>query len=196
MSRSKRNMSDETRNKIRKSKQGIPLSEEHKLKISRNSARLSGKNHPMFGKTPWNKGEKVTDGTVIQKMRLSAIKRISKQKFNGGQVYPRYNINACKIIDGYGKQNGYNFQHAENGGEFFIKKLGYWVDGYDKEKNVVIEYDESYHGKQQKKDIRRMNEIIQHLKCKFMRMKENGEIYLIKGTDHCDGKEGVQNEYR
>jgi len=113
--------------------------------------------------------------SVKKNMRLSAIKRISKQKFNGGQVYPRYNIEACKHIDEYGKQHGYNFQHAENGGEFYIKELGYWVDGYDKKKNVVIEYDEPHHfnenGQLKKEDIERQILIENHLGCKFIRIK-------------------------
>jgi len=77
-----------------------------------------------------------------QKMRLSAIKRIEKQC---GQLSPSYNPEACKLIDKLGKENKYKFQHAENGGEFYIKELGYWVDGYDKEKNIVIEVDEQHH---------------------------------------------------
>jgi len=34
-----------------------------------------------------------------------------------------------------------------NGGEHFIPELGYWVDGYDKNKNIVIEYYETRHHK-------------------------------------------------
>ena len=51
------------------------------------------------------------------------------------------------------------------------KELGYWVDGYDKLKNVVIEFDEKYNNKPQ-------NEIIKHLKCDFIRLNENGEEKL------------------
>ena len=107
-----------------------------------------------------------------RKLRLSAIKRISKQVFNGGQLQPSFNKGACEFIEEYGKQHGYNFQHAMNGGEFHIKELGYWVDGYDKKKNVVIEYDEMGHSYQKEKDIHRMNEIKQHLDCKFIRYNE------------------------
>ena len=62
-----------------------------------------------------------------------------------------------------------------NGGEFYIKELGYWVDGYDKDKNVVIEIDEKRHfdinGNLHKKDIKRQDEIMDLLKCKFIRLK-------------------------
>lgn len=112
---------------------------------------------------------------VRRKMRVSAIRRIRNQLIDGGQIYPAYNINACKIIDEYGKQHGYNFQHAMCGGEFYLKELGYWVDGYDKEKNVVIEIDESHHfdsnGILIEKDIKRQKEIEEFLKCKFIRIK-------------------------
>lgn len=108
-------------------------------------------------------------------MRLSAIRRISRQKFGGGQMYPSFNLKACQIIDEYGKKNGYNFQHALNGGEYYIKELGYWVDGYDKNKNVVIEIDELHHfdtnGQLLKEDLDRQKEIEDHLKCRFVRIK-------------------------
>jgi len=60
-----------------------------------------------------------------QKIRLSAIKRIEKCKFNGTRMVPSYNPKSIPIIEEFGKANGYNFQHAENGGEFYIKTLGY-----------------------------------------------------------------------
>ncbi len=80
---------------------------------------------------------------VRKNMRLSAIKRIEKQKLNGGQLIPGYNPEGCKIIDKYGKKNGYNFQHAENGGEVCID--GYFPDGIDEKKKVIIEVDEKHH---------------------------------------------------
>jgi len=95
---------------------------------------------------------------------------------------PSYNKFGCSLIDEYGKVHGYNFQHALNGGE--CRFLGYYVDGYDKDKNVVIEYDEKYHfsfGKLRDKDIKRMNEIVEYLKCKFIRLKDNGIDYLTIG---------------
>jgi len=106
---------------------------------------------------------------VRRKMRKSRIKYIESLN---GQISPNYNPEAVKIIEEYGKEHGYNFQHAENGGEFHIEKLGYWVDGYDKEKNVVIEYYEKFHNKQKEKDEQRKQEIVKHLSCKFIIIKE------------------------
>jgi len=55
--------------------------------------------------------------------------------------------------------------------------LGFWVDGYDKENNIVYEFDESHHfnseGKLKKKDIQRQKLITEHLNCRFIRIKES-----------------------
>jgi hypothetical protein len=97
---------------------------------------------------------------------------------------PSFNPNACKIIDEYGKQNGYNFQHALNGGEIFIKDLVVWLDGYDKENNVVIECYEPFHyycdGRLKSKDIIRQEKIINHLKCKLIEIMYDGKSNNIK----------------
>jgi len=47
-----------------------------------------------------------------------------------------------------------------------------WIDGYDVENNVVYEFDEKYHKYQKEKDKIREQEIINLLKCKFIRIKE------------------------
>ena len=107
----------------------------------------------------------------VSKIRLKRIDEIKRNSING-QISPNYNPEACRIIDNYGKENGYNFQHAENGGEFHIKELGYWVDGYDEGKNVVIEYYEKWHKDQTEKDKRRKQEIIDLLGCEFIEIKE------------------------
>mgnify|MGYP002761184674 CR=1 FL=1 len=89
-------------------------------------------------------------------------------------VKPNYNPHACKVIEQYGNKHGYDFQHAENGGERHIKKLNYFVDGYDEEKNVVVEADEPHHfrnGELRKEDKRRQKQIMNELDCKFIRLK-------------------------
>lgn len=187
--------SKKTKKLISESKKGSILSEETKQKMKESSRHLSGEKHPMYGKRHSEKTkEKISkslkgkpSGTAgkpspmkgkhlseetKRKLRLSAIKRLENRY---GKIYPGYNPKACKIIDEYGKQHDYNFQHAENSGEFHIKELGYWVDGYDKEKNVVIEVDESFHydsnGNLKERDIQRQKEIENFLKCKFIRIK-------------------------
>jgi len=167
----------------------------------------SGSLSPTFGHSPWIKGKHHTEEAIKKmkvfasgkwigeknpnygnhkplsdehrrKVRLSHIRRIEIIRNGGYQLKPNFNPNACKVIDEYGKQNGYNFQHAMNGGEFYIKALGYWVDGYDKDKNVVIDYYEKNHhhynrdGDMKEKDIRRINEIKHHLGCQFIIIEE------------------------
>ena len=115
-----------------------------------------------------NKGTHHKESTK-KKIRLSVIKTL-QERF-GKDVYPLYNPLACEYIDSYSKKHGYNFQHALNGGEYFIENIGYWVDGYDKEKNVVIEYYEPHHKYQIDKDETRKKQIIKQLKCKFIEIK-------------------------
>lgn len=81
-----------------------------------------------------------------------------------------FNPVACQRIDEYGKKHGFNFQHALNGGEIAV--IGYSVDGYDKDKNVVIEYYEKHHRRKIERDEHRKQEIINHLGCKFIELKE------------------------
>jgi len=105
------------------------------------------------------------------KIRIKSIQYITKCN---GNCVPRYNLNSIKMIEDYGKVNGYIFQHAENGGEYHIKELGYFVDGYDKNKNVVIEVDEKQHfknGNLCQEDLSRQKEIEDFLGCKFIRLK-------------------------
>jgi hypothetical protein len=163
----------ESRLAMSNSKKGKHHTEETKQKISKSMSVVAKKrfsnptNHPNWGKH--------LSSETKRKIRFARLKNISENKFNGRQVIPSYNPIACKIIDEYGKQYGYTFQHAMNGGEFHIKELGYWVDGYDKEKNVVIEYYENHHNKPSKvkKDLIRKQEIINHLDCKFIELMEN-----------------------
>lgn len=151
--------SDEHKRKLSESEKGKIISEKTKLRISYNHVGMIGKHH--------------TD-EARRKMRLSRIEKISRDKFNGHQVIPNWNTNACHEIDEYGKRYGYNFQHAMNGGEHFINELGYFVDGYDKDKNVVIEYYEFCHNqfKNTIHDKQRKQEIINHLGCEFIELKE------------------------
>ena len=151
------------------------------------------------GRTPWNKNLPMNYDTKNKlkeslkgregywlgkirgeqdkiKMRLSAIKRIKDNLLSNNQVFPNYNKKSIFYLEKYAIENDYKIQHAENGGEFYIEALGYWVDGYDINKNVVIEFDEIHHNKKKQKfkDMNRQNNIINHLNCSFIRLDENG----------------------
>lgn len=125
-----------------------------------------------------NQGKTHSD---VTKDKMSLTHRINRSLLVKGTIqFPNFNHIACQIIEEYGKQNGYIFQHALNGGEFYIKQLGYWVDGYDKEKNIVIEYQEKWHltPKHIEKDKKRKEEIIKTLNCKFIYLYYNNKIEI------------------
>jgi hypothetical protein len=126
-----------------------------------------------------NTGRKVQfSKQALQNMREGAINRLRRQ--NG--LFISYNPKSIPIINEYGLKHGYKFQHAENGGE--VQVCGYFVDGYDKEKNVVIEYDEKHHfnktGQLKRRDCIRQQNIIDTLQCKFIRINYKGEITIYE----------------
>jgi ribosomal protein S27AE len=136
----------------------------------------SGEKNGMFGKHH----SKETKSIIKEKRKLQLysdetrdkMRIISTNRIHDNKWHPSYNIIACEIIENYGKQHGYNFQHAMNGGEHFIKELGYWVDGYDKEKNVVIEYYENAHKYFINKDNLRIKKIKEALNCEIVILNE------------------------
>lgn len=143
------------------------------------------------GYVPWNKGKAMTeeykknwseavkktrwgklDSEVRQKLRLNFIEKL---KSIDKQFHPPYNRKGCEYFDNLMKETGINIQHAENGGEYYIEELGYWVDGYDKENNTVYEWDEKRHyvdDKLLEKDMIRQRNIEEFLGCTFIRIKE------------------------
>lgn len=163
----------------------------------RNSVCLScariGQNNPQYGKPGNRLGLRFSNETrkkmsqyrqmhqfgsdnpfYGRKHNEQTLRKMREHRLNG--VSPAFNPLACQKIDEYGKQHGYTFQHALNGGE--VKVIGYSLDGYDKEKNVVIEYYERHHNKpiQQKKDEVRKQRIVKHLGCKFIELREGERL--------------------
>ena len=121
-----------------------------------------GESNPMYGNSHTDKSR--------LKMRLHRINEIESKS---GQAMPNYNPSSIPIIEAKADELGItDLQHAENGGEFHIKELGYFVDGYSKEKNIVIEYYEPHHNRQVESDNLRQNEIIKHLGCEFIIIEE------------------------
>ncbi|MCK9445483.1 hypothetical protein M0Q50_01150 [bacterium] len=129
--------------------------------------------HGIFEQKPSNhlNGKKCTLCANINR-RLKLIKRLEENKLNGHQLVPNFNKDACKLFDDISLKEGIHIQHAMNGGEFYIKELGYWVDGYDKENNIVYEFDEKHHNNKLEKDLIRQIEIQNKLDCKFIRIEE------------------------
>ena len=167
------NVSDEARHKMSIARKGRPspmrgtkLTKEWRMNIRRGLLNMSPE---LKQKVIDGNKNRETSNETRRKMRLAAIKNIEIKKFGGAQMKPAFNFRACQYFDDLGKQNGWNLQHAMNGGEYYLKDLGYWVDAYDKDRNIVIEYDEGQHNKKKDADVRRMNEIKQKLGCKFFR---------------------------
>lgn len=154
-------------------------------KMSGYKQRIETTNLKRFGAiNPLSRGTLTFDkrnNTVKEKygvnnvFQYKDVKEKIRQSGAFKSLFPNYNINSIPIIEEYGRVNGYKFQHAENGGEYFVEGLGYYLDGYDIENNVVIEIDELHHfdksGNLNKKDIIRQNKIVEKLNCKFIRIR-------------------------
>ena len=168
------------RKKISIAHKGYVTSEETKKKLS----------IALKGRTAWNKGkhnifskealQKISDrhrGRKVsdefrRKMRHIALDRIQNTK---GQIQPNYNRQACEFFKKLNLIFCLGGKHAENGGEYRVKDLGYFLDFYEQDLNLVIEWDERSHyknGKLSSKDIRRQQEIEDYLKCDFLRIKD------------------------
>lgn len=128
-----------------------------------------------IGKNTWSKGRVVSDNTK-QKLRLKRIEDLRKKGiFPGSKFSKNYNPNACKYFDKINEKHGWSLQHALNGGEITV--CGYYLDGYDKQRNIVMEYDEEYHKNQKEKDLKRQKIIIEELKPNsFFRYDEKQKI--------------------
>jgi len=159
--------------KMRKSHLGKKLSDEHKLKLSK---AFSGKNNPMYGVISPMKGKKriftketrmkmsiaqrnkkpITEETRM-KMRISQIKHIEE---TGGN-YCSIGKNETQILDNIEQQHNIKITRQ-------YPVIGYFLDGYDEQNNVVYEVDEKHHLKQKIKDEQRKNNIIRELQCDFV----------------------------
>jgi hypothetical protein len=166
--------SDETRKKMSETATGKIVSDETRKRMSESfTGRVySDKTRKNMSESRKSYFENMNDDEYVKyckNRRLTSIK-YWKTKF---EVYPNYNKSSIPIIEAKAKELGItDLQHAENGGEYHIKELGYFVDGYSKEKNIVIEYYEKFHTSNIKKDMNRQQEITNLLKCKFIIIEE------------------------
>lgn len=137
------------------------------------------KNIPLFkkGQTPWNKGKTFSTETK-HKMRLSHLRFMKECIFEGGQIRPSYNSNACKFFAKFDQLNNTNGMYATNGGEYHIKELGFFPDYFNPNLKLIMEWDEKRHYKNnqlKERDIKRQKEIENLFPdYKFVRIKEKG----------------------
>lgn len=151
---------------------GLTKDTDERVKINTEhvSESVRGENNPFYGKHHTNESR--------EKIRLGTVKYLNTIE-DGIKV--RYNKNACTYIDNLNKKFNWNLQHAENGGEYCIN--GYFLDGYDKDRNIAFEYDEKrhyidvYNNVLRPSDVERMNNIKNELKCKFYRYNEVLDLF-------------------
>lgn len=122
-----------------------------------------------------------TDSTkrILREKMINYIKKVGNGKFG-----ENFSEKGCKYIDFLNEKNGWNLIHAKNGGEKQV--CGYFLDGYDEKLNIAFEYDEPKHYADVfnnilcEKDIKRQEEIIKELGCKFYRYNEKmDKLYLV-----------------
>lgn len=134
---------------------------------------------------------KISDGQRGRKHTLETKRKQRegliryKQTLYNTNIFANYNKAGCEFINQLNENNGWNLQHAENGGE--IQVAGYFLDGYDKELNIAFEYDEPKHYEDvennilKQRDIERQNYIIEKLHCRFFRYNEKLDLlYEVK----------------
>ena len=158
--------SDITLKKMSESHLGHNHSEETKRKMSSsqkgNKNGFYGKNHReetiLFLK------EKSKNRIVSEETREKLRKHRWQQIEKLGVKTSNYNPRACEYIDKLNEEKGWKLQHALNGGE--VRVSWYFLDGYDKEKNIVFEYDEIGHNTQKykQKDLERQKRIVERIK--------------------------------
>lgn len=166
-----------------------------------------------LGKTINLEGQRKSAETIKRKYASGELKGISKphtpesraklaekmrKRKNIIDCQCNYNETACKFIDELNIKNNWNLQHAMNGGEY---KIGpYHVDGYDKELNIVFEYDEKHSKHTQIKGILRdkcrQAYIIEKLNCEFWRYSEKDNLlYKIDKDKNLEEIKILQEQY-
>lgn len=148
------------------------------LKPERHIKRLiTFHKHYIEGKiVPWNKGKKNTPEHNAH-IAEGTIRFLNKQLEEQGKIlFPRVNTVGCVYIDELNKKYNWHLQHGLNGGEIHVGP--YSLDGYDKELNIVFEYDEPQHyidvmnNILTEHDLNRMQYIKEQLHCRFFRYNE------------------------
>ena len=116
---------------------------------------------------------KLTRKQAIQGRRYCG-KQCSAVHNNG---FIQYNPRACEFFRCFDIVHGIEGQYATNGGEHFIPKLGYWLDYFNKDVKLIIEWDESHHylsdGSLRDKDVKRQQSIESYYNdFEFIRIKQ------------------------
>ena len=129
------------------------------------------------------------DPTAKRQARKQALERISKSLETGVQIFPFYNKRACDYFRQFDEINQTRGRYATNGGEYFVKTLGYFLDYINHEKKLIIEWDEEQHyrgGKLKQHDVIRQREIEKQFRgYTFIRIRE--AVYIPAATELLTG---------
>jgi len=99
------------------------------------------------------------------------IAKINYIKSIIGYIYPGVGKHETQILDNLEKELRHKILR-----NYPIEELGYFIDGYIPELNLAIEVDENHHYSNNEllpKDQERQREIEAHLKCNFLRIRDN-----------------------
>ncbi len=188
-------LSQEHKRKIGISNKGRKLTKEHKRLISINSKnqihskerdkahseRMKGVNNPRHGKPvsqeTRDKISKAHKGKIVTSIarKNMRIARINSIKNKYGNIYPNYNLMACEYFRKFDELFNTKGQYALCGGEYHVKKLGYYLDYINFDLKLIMEWDEKHHYSKKYiiKDRRREHEIKTYFPdYKFVRINE------------------------
>jgi len=139
----------------------------HTDDVKKNISKRMKEDNPMFNEE------------IKNRVRTSLF-----QKYNGWFPTNKgvaYNKDACKLFDEINNKLGWNGLHAENGGEIAV--AGFYLDYYEPNKNIVIEFDEQYHKKPSRaqRDALKDKVLTKELNCVIIRITKDYDInQLIK----------------
>jgi|694.fasta_scaffold48771_7 hypothetical protein len=168
------------------------------------SLKLKGKKRMPFSDT-WKKnisnGHKKSD-VWIKSMNTSEYKQKHREKMlrliKEQKTKVCINKTACNFFNLLNVTMNWNGYHGFNEKEYQLNY--YFLDYYDINNNIVIEWDEKYHNKkkQKEKDIIRQKYIIETLNCNFYRIDEiTKKVYKVDNCsiDYSKKIQEVLNEF-
>ncbi len=144
--------------------------------------RISGKNHPFYGKhhtnefKEWQRNRRMgtqLNGETKKKLSVSVKNAMHRPDVRKKHIEALHQSKWLKVRTDKGqlellsKWNNLGFKFEPNY-QVHTDKALFYVDGYDKEHNVVMEYDSKYHNKthQKQKDLARQQIVIDILQPK------------------------------
>ncbi len=167
--------SAETKKKMSLAHLGVIFSKKHRRKIglaNKGKKPFLGKKHSEITKRKLSiiHKEKKHSKKSLQIMRESQIKYMKEVK---NINVPSIGRNEKQILDNIEKENNIKLLRQ-------YSVIGYFLDGYDEKNNVVYEINEIHHFDFNKtytnRHIERKNNIIKHLKCIWIDIKDAVEV--------------------